>query len=73
MTEREKIFIDTEFIKLDNLLKFSGCADTGGQAKLMVQNGEVTLNGEICTMRNKKIRDGDIVATAFKVIEVCQR
>ncbi len=73
MTEREKIFIDTEFIKLDNLLKFSGCADTGGQAKLMVQNGEVTLNGEVCTMRNKKIRDGDIVATAFKIIEVCQR
>ncbi len=69
----EKIFIDTEFIKLDNLLKFSGCADTGGQAKLMVQNGEVTLNGEVCTMRNKKIRNGDIVATAFKVIEVCQR
>ena len=69
----EKIFIDTEFIKLDNLLKFSGCADTGGQAKLMVQNGEVTLNGEVCTMRNKKIRDGDIVATAFKIIEVCQR
>ncbi len=73
MTEKEKIFIDTEFIKLDNLLKFSGCADTGGQAKLMVQNGEVTLNGEVCTMRNKKIRDGDIVATAFKIIEVCQR
>ena len=67
----EKIYIDTEFIKLDNLLKFSGCADTGGQAKMMVQNGEVTLNGEVCTMRNKKIRNGDIVATSRKTVEVC--
>ena len=71
--QKEKIFIDNDFIKLDNLLKFSGCAETGGQAKVMVQNGEVTLNGEVCTMRNKKIRDGDVVATEFKVIEVCHR
>lgn len=55
------IEIDTEFIKLDNLIKLSGVADTGGQAKFMVQNGYVKLNGEICEMRNKKIRNGDVV------------
>lgn len=56
------INITTEFIKLDALLKFSGLADTGGEAKLLIQNGEVSVNGEICTMRGKKIRSGDKVA-----------
>lgn len=66
----KKISIDTEFIKLDNLIKLSGNADTGGQAKFMVQNGQVKLNGEICEMRNKKIRDGDIVEVENCIIEV---
>ncbi|MBQ7009777.1 MAG: RNA-binding S4 domain-containing protein [Ruminococcus sp.] len=57
-----EISITTEFIKLDSLLKFSGLADTGGIAKELVQNGEVTVNGEVCTMRGKKIRSGDKVA-----------
>lgn len=65
-----KISIDTEFIKLDNLIKLSGNADTGGQAKFMVQNGQVKLNGEICEMRNKKIRNGDIVEVENCIIEV---
>ena len=56
-----EISITTEFIKLDSLLKFSGLADTGGIAKELVQNGEVTVNGEVCTMRGKKIRSGDKV------------
>lgn len=66
----KKISIDTEFIKLDNLIKLSGNADTGGQAKFMVQNGQVKLNGEICEMRNKKIRNGDIVEVENCIIEV---
>ena len=70
MRKTEKIFIDTEYIKLDNLLKLSGAFQTGGQAKLMVQNGAVKLNGEICTMRNRKIRSGDVVETDDVVIEV---
>lgn len=65
-----KIGIDTEFIKLDNLIKLSGNADTGGQAKFMVQSGQVKLNGEICEMRNKKIRNGDIVEVENCIIEV---
>ncbi|HBB19563.1 MAG: RNA-binding S4 domain-containing protein [Ruminococcus sp.] len=57
-----EIKITTEFIKLDALLKFSGLADTGGEAKILVQEGQVTVNGEVCTMRGKKIRPGDRVA-----------
>lgn len=57
----KKIKIKTEFIKLDSLLKFAGIAETGGHAKEMVQNGEVYYNNEICTMRGKKVRPGDIV------------
>ena len=64
------LYIDTEYIKLGNLLKLSGAFQTGGQAKLMVQNGAVKLNGEICTMRNRKIRSGDVVETDDIVIEV---
>ena len=55
----EHIKINTEFIKLDALLKFSGLVETGGEAKLAIQNGEVTVNGEPCTMRGKKLRPGD--------------
>lgn len=57
----EHIKINTEFIKLDALLKFAGAAETGGEAKLVIQNGEVKVNGEICAMRGKKLRPGDRV------------
>ena len=55
----EHIKINTEFIKLEALLKFAGVAETGGEAKLAIQNGEVKVNGELCTMRGKKLRPGD--------------
>lgn len=60
-TQTEKIAIKTEFIKLDQLLKFSGFADIGSEAKQMVLDGIVNVNGEVCTMRGKKIRPGDLV------------
>ncbi len=60
-TQTEKITIKTEFIKLDQLLKFSGVADIGSEAKQMVLDGIVKVNGEVCTMRGKKIRPGDLV------------
>ncbi|MBQ4155958.1 MAG: S4 domain-containing protein YaaA [Clostridia bacterium] len=56
-----KIKIDSEFIKLDSLLKLSGVVPTGGAAKIFIQDGEVKVNGEVCTMRGKKIRSGDKV------------
>ena len=55
----EHIKIETPFIKLQDLLKFAGAVGTGGEAKLLIQNGEVAVNGEICTMRGKKLYPGD--------------
>ena len=55
----ETIQIDTEFIRLDALLKLTGAVGTGGQAKLVIQDGQVLVNGETCTMRGKKLRPGD--------------
>mgnify|MGYP001060838764 FL=1 len=57
----ERIEINTEFIKLDAFLKFSGVCETGGEAKLAIEDGEVLVNGEVCTMRGKKLRPGDRV------------
>ena len=59
--ERISQEIHTEFIKLEQLLKLSGLTDTGGFAKELIQEGKVCVNGEICTMRGKKIRGGDVV------------
>ena len=59
-----EIKITTEFIKLDSLLKFAGLADTGGEAKILIQNGQVLVNGDVCTMRGRKIRAGDRVSVA---------
>lgn len=53
--------IKTEFIKADQLLKFSGIALTGGEAKLMIDDGIVFLNGEKVTQRGKKIYPGDVI------------
>lgn len=55
------IEIHTEFIKLQDLLKFANLVESGGIAKEIIQNGEVQVNGEVCTMRGKKIRPGDVV------------
>ena len=60
--EKMQIEIKTEFIKLDSPLKFAGLTDTGGLAKEIIQQGLVKVNGEVCTMRGKKIRSGDTVA-----------
>ena len=62
--KEEKISITTEFIKLDALLKFAGIAETGGEAKQAIQEGEVRVNGEVCTMRGKKLCRGDQVETS---------
>ena len=56
------IIIKTEFIKLQDLLKFANLVESGGMAKECVQGGLVCVNGEVCTMRGKKLRPGDVVA-----------
>lgn len=64
------IFITTDFIKLENLLKLSGSMATGGQAKMVIKEGLVKHNGEICTERGRKVREGDTVEFDGKVFEV---
>ncbi len=59
---KQTFTLTSEYIRLDDLLKLTGCVMTGGQAKIMIQSGEVTVNGEICLMRGKKLRGGEIVA-----------
>ena len=68
MTEIE---IYSDFIKLDAFLKFCGAVGTGGEAKLRIADGEVTVNGEKCVQRGKKLRDGDTVC--FDGTEYCIR
>ena len=55
----KNIKIKEEFIRLDSALKLAGLVETGGHAKIVIQNGEVLVNDEICTMRGKKLRSGD--------------
>ena len=64
------VSIHTEFIKLDALLKYAGLCETGGEAKELVQGGAVKVNGEVCTMRGKKIRPGDAVTVDKYTVRV---
>ena len=59
---KNEVKITTEFIKLEALLKFAGVTETGGEAQGAIQAGEVKVNGEVCTMRGKKLRPGDKVS-----------
>ena len=59
--QKENIAITTECITIDKLLKFSGVADTGGQAFLMVEDGIIKLNGKLVTEKRKKVFPGDVV------------
>ncbi len=64
--EHTEVQITTEFIKLDQLIKYAGIAYSGAEAKDMVINGYASVNGEVCTMRGKKIRTGDVVTLNFE-------
>lgn len=59
---RETVKINTDFIQLQSFLKFKGIAETGGQAKEFIQDGIIRVNGEICTARGKKLRNGDMIS-----------
>ena len=65
------IQITTEYIKLDQLLKFAGIVGNGSDAKILIYEEEVMVNGEVVTQRGKKIRPGDIVQVGEQVINVC--
>ena len=55
----QKLTITTEFIKLESAMKLANCIETGGMAKAVIQDGLVSVNGEICLMRGKKLYNGD--------------
>ena len=57
----KEIEITTEFIKLDSFLKLAAIVQTGGQAKMMIADGMVKVNGQVCTQRGKKLRKKDII------------
>lgn len=66
----ENVKIKGEFIRLDDLLKVTGSVVTGGHAKVVIQDGEVKLNGEVCFMRGKKVRAGDKVEFQGQIFAV---
>lgn len=66
----EEIVIVTPFIKLDQLVKFAGLAETGARAKILIDLGEFNVNGEYCTKRGKKIKPGDIIEFKGKKYKV---
>ena len=68
----ETIAIRTEFIKLDALLKYAALVPSGGEAKTVVAAGLVSVNGEVCTMRGKKLRPGDAVEFDGKTVLIEQ-
>jgi ribosome-associated protein len=68
----EKIAIDTEYIKLDSMLKFAAAVGTGGEAKFVITEGMVNVNDEVCTMRGKKLRAGDVVEFQGMEFEIVQ-
>lgn len=65
-----EINLDTDFIKLDSLLKYANLVGTGGEAKILIQEGYVYVNGEVETRRGKKIHKGDTVELEGQVIKV---
>ncbi len=68
----ERIAIESEYIKLDSLLKFAALAGTGGEAKLLIAEGLVKVNGEVCTQRGKKLRPGDRVSFDGSELEITE-
>ena len=62
--------ITTEFIRLQDLLKLASLVSTGGEAKLRILNEEVSVNGEVCTQRGRKLRPGDVVIFAGHTLTV---
>lgn len=66
----QEFVLKGEFIRLDDLLKVQGCVETGGQAKTLIQGGGVTVDGEVCTMRGKKLRGGETVVITHSGEEI---
>lgn len=72
VVEKKKVkkHIDTPFIRLDSFLKLNDAVQTGGHAKILIQEGEVRVNGEVCTQRGKKLHPGDVAEFENVLYEV---
>ena len=68
--KEQEIAIKSEFIKMDSLLKYAGLCMTGGEAKSLIEEGCVLYNGEVCTMRGKKVRPGDQVSLGNALLKI---
>ena len=68
--KKETVAISTEFIKLDALLKYAGLVNSGGEAKTLIQEGDVLVNGDVCTMRGTKLRPGDTVTLGEATVRI---
>ncbi|NLL63004.1 MAG: RNA-binding S4 domain-containing protein [Ruminococcaceae bacterium] len=68
--EKKPLFINSDFITLDSALKFAGIVGTGGEAKMLINEGLIFVNKEVCTMRGKKLRDGDVFSFEREIFEV---
>ncbi len=65
------VAIHTEFIKLQDALKYANAVESGGFAKTVIRDGEVKVNGEVCTMRGKKLYPGDKFSFMGAVYQIC--
>lgn len=68
--EHQEFILKSEYIRLDDLLKNVSVVNTGGHAKIVIQNGDVKVNNEVCTMRGKKLRSGDFVEYEHIIYDV---
>ena len=68
--KQETVIITTEYIKLQDLLKFANLTASGGEAKERIQSGQARVNGEVCTQRGRKLRPGDQVEFAGRLLTV---
>lgn len=59
--KKETVSINTDFIRIDAFLKFKGIAQTGGHAKILIQDNAVKVNGAVCSARGRKLKNGDTV------------
>ena len=71
MKKPVSVVISTEFIKLESAMKLANIFGTGGTTKLVIQDGLVTVNGEICTMRGKKLYPGDSFGYEGETYLIC--
>ncbi len=64
------VLINTPFITLDKALKYSDIVSSGGQAKILISEGQISVNNEVCLMRGKKLRDGDTFSYNNQVFKI---